>query len=563
MTTNTNKKMTWKRIAIAFTAVVAVFIAFLYFFVTPKLVSTLEETVYQETGGAYTLKVEFATINPSEFSIVLENIHLKPNPANFDSVSPFNSVIYAKIKQLDLGLTNIARLLSSKEVTIERLTLKQPELVYFIYDHATDEEAEINFDSTLTEASELGSLKIEELLLTDGQIGVYRVGQDTQRIAFSDHILFELADFEFNASLKNFVAFSGFRLTLDELNVVDHDQMLQFTANKAILNAQDSSFVARDIEMVSTVEPSQFARKKGFQTMVPTAEIGEVRIDGLSYLNIALKQFAEARKIAIDSVDLHLFKDQRNNFIGQKERVLPNTFIRGIEKRVRIDSVEISHMSVQIEEHTESGKKAKIRFENINGFVTNICNDSAHITKYPKMFFDVVGSIAGESEVSLRGFFELNHPNDAFEVKGTIDKMPLVVLNEFVDPITEVRFTKGKLEQMEFKMLADNLYARGKLKMNINAVSIQIGQKRTLETKRERIMRTIAISAGNTALQIHQKVTDPTKRKGNISYFRDPNKSVFAYIFRSSLSGMLSAMGVKNKEDRLQRPHPYGLNPIF
>ena len=546
--------MTWKRFALAIAAVAVIFIAFLYFFVTPKLVSTLEETVYQETGGAYTLKIEFASISLTEFSIVLENIYLKPNPDYFDSVPPVNSVIYAKMKQFDLGLTNIARLLSSKEVTIERLTLKQPELVYFIYDNATDKEAESNFDSTLTEATELGTLKIEELLLTDGQIGVYKVGKDTQRVAFSDHILFELADFEFNASLKDFVAYSGFRLTLDELNAVDYDQMLQFAANKAILNSLDSSFVAQNITMVPTVEPSQFARKKGFQTMVPTAEIGEIRIEGLSYLNIALKQFAEARKIAIDSVDLHLFKDHKNDFIGQKERALPNTFIKGINKKVHIDSVEITNMSVQIEEQTESGKKAKIRFENIHGLVTNICNDSLHIAAYPKMFFDASGSIAGESEISLQGFFELNHPNDAFEVKGTVDRMPLVVLNEFVDPITEVRFTKGKLEQMEFKMLADNLYARGKLKMNINDVSIQIGQKRPLETKRERIMRSIAISAGNAALQIHQKVTDPTKRKGNISYIRDPNKSVFAYVFRSTLSGMLSAMGVKNREDRLQRP---------
>ena len=546
--------MTWKRFALAIAAVAVIFIAFLYFFVTPKLVSTLEETVYQETGGAYTLKIEFASISLTEFSIVLENIYLKPNPDYFDSVPPVNSVIYAKMKQFDLGLTNIARLLSSKEVTIERLTLKQPELVYFIYDNATDKEAESNFDSTLTEATELGTLKIEELLLTDGQIGVYKVGKDTQRVAFSDHILFELADFEFNASLKDFVAYSGFRLTLDELNAVDYDQMLQFAANKAILNSLDSSFVAQNITMVPTVEPSQFARKKGFQTMVPTAEIGEIRIEGLSYLNIALKQFAEARKIAIDSVDLHLFKDHKNDFIGQKERALPNTFIKGINKKVHIDSVEITNMSVQIEEQTESGKKAKIRFENIHGLVTNICNDSLHIAAYPKMFFDASGSIAGESEVSLQGFFELNHPNDAFEVKGTVDRMPLVVLNEFIDPITEVRFTKGKLEQMEFKMLADNLYARGKLKMNINDVSIQIGQKRPLETKRERIMRSIAISAGNAALQIHQKVTDPTKRKGNISYIRDPNKSVFAYVFRSTLSGMLSAMGVKNREDRLQRP---------
>ena len=546
--------MTWKRFALAIAAVAVIFIAFLYFFVTPKLVSTLEETVYQETGGAYTLKIEFASISLTEFSIVLENIYLKPNPDYFDSVPPVNSVIYAKMKQFDLGLTNIARLLSSKEVTIERLTLKQPELVYFIYENATDKEAESNFDSTLTEATELGTLKIEELLLTDGQIGVYKVGKDTQRVAFSDHILFELADFEFNASLKDFVAYSGFRLTLDELNAVDYDQMLQFAANKAILNSLDSSFVAQNITMVPTVEPSQFARKKGFQTMVPTAEIGEIRIEGLSYLNIALKQFAEARKIAIDSVDLHLFKDHKNDFIGQKERALPNTFIKGINKKVHIDSVEITNMSVQIEEQTESGKKAKIRFENIHGLVTNICNDSLHIAAYPKMFFDASGSIAGESEVSLQGFFELNHPNDAFEVKGTVDRMPLVVLNEFIDPITEVRFTKGKLEQMEFKMLADNLYARGKLKMNINDVSIQIGQKRPLETKRERIMRSIAISAGNAALQIHQKVTDPTKRKGNISYIRDPNKSVFAYVFRSTLSGMLSAMGVKNREDRLQRP---------
>jgi hypothetical protein len=329
--------------------------------------------------------------------------------------------------------------------------------------------------------------------------------------------------------------------------------MLEFGAEQAVLSSLDSSFIAKNVKMTSTVEPHQYAKRKGFQTMVPEAEIKELRIEGLSYLNIALKQFAEARKISLDSTELRLYKDHRFNLIGQKERVLPNTFLNTIEKKIQIDSIQVSNLNVNIEERTLQGKPARMRFEQINALITNITNDDEHIAEFPKMFFDAEGLIGGKARCRLDGFFELNHPNDAFQVRGTIDQMPLTVMNDFVDPISEVNFKSGQLEELEFKILADKYYARGKVKMNIDDVSIQIGAKKPSGSDRERIMRKIAISAGNVALQVHQKLTDPTKRKGNISYERDPNKSVFSYVFRSTLSGMLSAMGIKNKEDRLQR----------
>ncbi len=543
-----------KKLLAGLAILLVVFFAAFYFLLTPQLVKTLEEAVYQETGGVYTLHIEGADINAAELSVQLQGISLAPNAQLTDSVSGVESVVFAKMEQFELSFSNMAALLTQSKVVIDRLNLKNPELIYYVHKSAAEEgESDINVDSTLLNASQYGSLMVKELLLSDGRIEVFQVGTDTQQIAYSDKILFELANFEFNASLKRFVDYSSFRLTLDELAMIDPERFLQLNAQNAVLNSLDSSFVAQELELVPTVERSEFAQKRGFQSMAPDAKVKHLKIEGLSYLNIALHQFAEARKITIDTCELKLFKNHKNDAIGFKQRLLPNTFLKQLANKVEIDSIDIRELAVHIEEQTTDGHFAKMKFTHINGLITNVYNDREKVKEYPKMFVQASGWLGGEAECELFAEFELDHDNDAFSVKGEVDELELKVLNPFVDPMSHVKFTDGFVEELEFKMNADDFYARGKVKLNLSDVAIGIGEKRKGESKGKRILKTIAVSAGNLALQVHQEFSSDAKRKGTIGYHRDREKTVFSYVFRSALSGILSAVGIKVEEEKL---HP-------
>ena len=149
----------------------------------------------------------------------------------------------------------------------------------------------------------------------------------------------------------------------------------------------------------------------------------------------------------------------------------------------------------------------------------------------------------------VKGELNLTHPNHAFHVRGDVRNLDLRRLNSFFGPLAGVRFDRGLLKRYEFRIDGDNSYARGKSRLNADNISIQVSTFQGTKTDRERLLRKLAIVSENPN-RGQRALFNPDVRKGRISYKRNPQKTFVNYIFQSSLTGMLSALGIPNYEDR-------------
>lgn len=537
-------------------AVLSLFIVAVYFVFTPVVLTTLEDTVFEETDGSYRLKTGHASFNLFTLSIEVRDVELIPDVDRIgNNQDLFLSV---DLKELQLGIQSALDLISDRRLIIERLDIERPELQLFYNPLAQKEllTQKVNPDSALAEAAKMGSLLIEEFLLSDGTIRLFRCSEkDTAVVLQSDAIELELSDFSFDKKTAGYLQYDAFVLKMSELEGVLDNELLAFAGESVTLDSERELFSARNLSIKPTVDKAVYAQKRGFQQAATSAQVGRLELRGIQYLDFALTQNSAIRTLYADSVDLEIYNNHTLNGLPKKDRLLPNTWLRQLPALVSVDSLVVEHMDVLVEERAEnSSEKGYFKISNINATVTNVTNDSNRISNQPRMFFKTNGTMAG-GQVELDGFFELNHPRSAFEVDGVVSDLDLPEMNTLLKPLVGVVFESGKLQGYTFNMKADESYAFGKTQLFLHSVKMQYAENGNNEKTTVKLLKRAALKLGNATLQVQEKISDPAKRKGNISHYRDPKKGVFAYVFRGGLSGMLSALGVKNREDRnLPRP---------
>ncbi len=549
-----NTKKIILRVSLLIVISLGILSALLYYTITPKLVQSLEELVEEETNGAYSLQIENASFSIIQLKAKVNGIELIPNATFFDTTLSFQSYLNVKFDALELGLGNVFGVIFDQEINIRKLTIDKPQLTFYKLARLDSISSPPKQDSTLQQASKLGALFINDFLLTNGTIDLYEIGKDTLLLAHTDRISMKLDAFEFNKALYHFIYFEHFNLKMENFIAYLHDEYLQFKAEKATFNSSEHNFIAETIQLTPTISKEEYAQTKGFQQDFPELQCKTLRIDGISYLDLAFSKHVKAQKITIDSAQLNLYRDFALNYLPKRKKRLPNTFLKETQLAIDIDSIEVKQMDVHI---ADRGKKtreiATIDIQQINGLITNITNDSLRVQKHPNMLVNASGILATTAQVKINAAFELNHSNDAFNVKGKVQHLNLPNMNTIVEPLAQVKFTSGEVEQLTFNMHADNAYANGNVTFNVDNPHLELGNAVKSMKFKDRVIRNVAVFAGNTALSLKGTLNDPTPMKGNISHYRDPEKTVFAYVLRSVLSGMLSGLGVKNNEDKAQQ----------
>ncbi len=280
----------------------------MYFFTNMILRNIIEETVKIESKGIYTLNFDYISFKYIKKSIILKQVHLKPDTSIYNKLKKQNKIKNAlydiKIPELKISGFNLNRLYFNKNLEIKMIFLKNPDVYMVAFPHHPDSTKKKNHNIIKKDihhfiTSHLSSLIIDEINIKNGFFDYYKSEGDINLISSIKNISILLKDLQIDSIAyehadKIFFA-DDVEIELSDYDLVLSDSLHIFNVGKINISTTDSSILASEISIFPEKSKIQKSNKNNYQVNIP-----EIKITGID-ITEALKN----KNIQIDSININ------------------------------------------------------------------------------------------------------------------------------------------------------------------------------------------------------------------------------------------------------------------
>lgn len=246
----------------------------------------------------------------------------------------------------------------------------------------------------------------------------------------------------------------------------------------------------------------------------------------------------EIRKLLLDEVAVSTARDKRIPFKHGIEKLMPTPLLNSLRFPLRINSLLLRNSAVTVHEISIiTHRQGIIPLTHLDAVITNInnrpaLNDSLTINASTTVLNNRInGLLYKESYAdSLSGFtLHLN-----------ASPMKLTHFSDATVPLVSVQVRKGQADTLYAHWIGNKYAAFGVMNFHYNDLAIQILDKK--EPKRKKFFLSIENWLANLILR------DKNKKQSLVYFERDREKFVFNYWVKTSMSGLMTSVGVKRNK---------------
>jgi len=317
------------------------------------------------------------------------------------------------------------------------------------------------------------------------------------------------------------------------------------------VSTKDRSVSIEGLKLKPKVNKLEYGWKVGHQTDWMTVNGNSIIINGIDFEQLIDGEI-HLQEIYIDSLDIEVFRDKNVPFPVDQTRYMPQKMISDIKVPLNIEVIILNHADVKYEElDSEAEQAGFIEFKNMTVGMQNISNDSASLVENNILLIAANTDVMGQGNLQADMEFDLTDPDYKHKYRGFLSAMDLTGLNNILEPNVRIRIKSGQLNKMEFNVEGDDYYAVGEMEMMYDDLHINlISKKRGTTSAMGPAMgsffaNTFFISRNNPRFLF--------VRRGDIYAERDTTKSVFNYMSKTALSGVVSSIGAKNNRKEIRK----------
>jgi len=131
-----------------------------------------------------------------------------------------------------------------------------------------------------------------------------------------------------------------------------------------------------------------------------------------------------------------------------------------------------------------------------------------------------------------------------------LGRWELTELNKFLEPAVNVQIKSGVINKMELQVTGNDHYSTGKMVLHYNDLHIRAINKKTDKPKGMG-PAFVTFFANTFVIKRNNRLLVP--RDGDIYAERDTARSVFNYLAKTALSGVVSSIGARNNRKDIKR----------
>jgi hypothetical protein len=144
-------------------------------------------------------------------------------------------------------------------------------------------------------------------------------------------------------------------------------------------------------------------------------------------------------------------------------------------------------------------------------------------------------------QMKVKMVYEMDNTDNLFTAEGHLNPFNMQILNPVLEPLAMVSIRSGKVDQFNFKFIADKNKASGLLYFGYDDLRISVLELKDGNTKEARLASFLANSLMLKSKNPRGKELTPDE----IFFQRDQKRSVLNYWWKSIFSGIRNTLGIK------------------
>lgn len=333
---------------------------------------------------------------------------------------------------------------------------------------------------------------------------------------------------------------SDLELTSERFEYRFQEETYQLSAETISISEGDSTFEIGQIRLESLNSDQSYFDALEFRKDLIVFDVAGISATGLDLPSYLQSGDIVAGSVRIDNAELHVTSDKRiPNNPDKEPKPFPHQVLQNLPFTVSLDTIQLRDGDIRYSEYDEEGiRPGTIHFADMGVVLLGVKNREMGTIQLT-MHSNLQGT--GRLETDIRLYSD--NASDIIAVTGSLDEFDLTRLNTILMDLEGIEINGGTIRDLHFDYRMTSSGSMGTIRAQYDGFSMQSisreDHSQNLGDHLSGIVHTVAIrsSSGSDGEEI---------REGSISVDRDPEKSIFNYLWVSLRSGLMDIVNRLN-----------------
>lgn len=525
----------------------------------PLIAKKLQQLVKEGSDGLYNLKMEKLVPDVLQGELDIYNASLTPDSAalkKLDSAQKAPDDIFKiSLKELHIDGITINDILNTDKIEFDSVFIKEPVIEAF-HDPKNYNKAEREKDSSATLYQRLmkqvKSISINAISVDRGTFITNDLTQKDSRKIFtyvSMHISKLLIDSTTQYDKDRFLFAKKAELSCKDYTTRTADSLYLFKIGYLKIQAHQHSMTAEDVAFIPRGDKHEFEKKLRYR-----GDRYDMRFPKIIFKNVDWWAFANNEHFFSKEADVYNARigDYIDAALPEPSKVKQDNFISQLLMRmpvkVNVEKANIHRLNVIYEQYNPSVKQiGRVYFNDINGIIKNITNNSSTIKQHAQMKFSGSGLFMHKIPVTCTFQFDLSkYKSGNFSIDINIEELDKSVLNPFTEPLSFFAVKSGTMQQGTAHVEGNNFSAKAKVHMLYTDLHLT-PLKKDKETDSLKKKTLTGFIANAFLIKNNNPSRGEEPRNAEVMVQRKPNDGFFNLVWKTMLTGILKIIGIPEK----------------
>lgn len=480
------------------------------------------------------ISIEELNFSTSEKRIVGKQLLVKPKERN-NMIDQFEM----QIPSFSMNGFDLDKAYRNNEFYFESILFEKP--LISLYNNAKDSMQinpfKVNLYPHFDSFSDVFATK--SLMVKDAALTVIK----NENKVIQEKISFNLNNLRIdNKPSSGFLHAADFAFSIRDIKRLDKEKMYQFSIGQTNYSSKNNRFTASDVRIIPSLSKEQYNRQNGFQCDYFSGRIDSVVIDRPNIRRWFENGEVTGRYMSANGLDMDIYRDKRLPFDNKRRPEMLQDMIKELPYPVSVDSLKLVNSTITYTEQPLQGDATgHVKFSNIDVRLKPFTNMKGAGGRFPDFTLQGTASIMDSCQMKVSMNYEMNHPDNLFTAEGHLLPFNMKILNPVLEPLAMVSIRSGKVNQFNFKFIADRTKANGLLYFGYDDLRISVLELKDGNTKEAKFASFLA----NSLMLKSKKPRGKELTPDEISFQRDQKRSVLNYWWKSIFSGVRNTLGIK------------------
>jgi hypothetical protein len=529
----------------------------------PLLTSAIQDALIDASDSLYTVKFSDIQVNILSGSAIIDSIEITPNLDVYEKMkakrdAPEN-IFSLKVFKLSLKNIRPLKIYQQKKLDIKNITIQNPELsVYYTKLNNQIQKKDDNRTPFERIKKSLKELKIASIFLTDVKFKYIDQSYKEPKITVFDQMNIRLNDILVDSlsHLDSSRIFST-KDIIAEINNYSYptaDSLYHINIKHAFVSSQKRQLSISGIQLLPRLGEMEFAAQFKRQQERYKLTFDSVVLNNINFHQLIDRRRLKSSNVTLSNGELAVFLNRaKPPKLIDKGVNFPHLALQRLKWDIIADTVVIKNTNIAYAEYNpKTDAKGTVYFNNLNGRIFHVTNDSAYLQKDYTADAYLQTYLMGKGRIDIHIAFNLVDKKGAFSYDGTLGPMSFTTLNRLTKPMAMLATKSGEVQGMEFNIKGNVDGAKGRLVLRYTDLNVAIMKKGDHDNlKKSGIISFLANAL--LVVNANPKGNDPI-RVAYPSYERPHDASFFNLMWKAVFEGLKTSVGItKDKEESLKK----------